>query len=110
MSLETGFLYLFENFLYAHSLMESMTLHMGRTGFPVCLFPNESKHFLSSLQSFQPENVTVAHSLKNIPPDSGLSSSRMMCVHFHSQINKQEFDFPHWSHCLKRLLAVNNLY
>lgn len=63
------FPHLCENFLSAHNFAESVTLHMGRTGFPV-------GHF----SKFKSEMVTVAHSLKNIPPGSELSANRMMCV------------------------------
>lgn len=67
MSLETGFLYLCKNILCAHSLMKSMTLHVGRTGFPVCLFPNESKHFLSLLQKFLARKCHSGQQLEKHP-------------------------------------------
>lgn len=60
--------------------MERATLHAGRTGFPLGRFSTESKHLLSSLESFQSEMVTVAHSLENIPLAQGLSANRMTGV------------------------------
>lgn len=72
-----------------HTISWSVTLHMGRTGFPVCHFPKLKQTPPKFTPKFPATNCHGGLQLEKHPAGSGLSANRIRVCPFSHTVVKQ---------------------